>query len=92
MRAVFCVACFALLVSRALAVPDFPPGAEVLETQLLAKCDSNVQSWIKDQARSAASSRCPMPRARAGDRISPTGIKGAHQTARLEFIAGGKAQ
>ena len=56
MRAVFCAACFALLVSRALAAPDFPPGAEVLETQLLAKCDSNVQSWIKDQARSAASS------------------------------------
>jgi hypothetical protein len=55
MRTVVCAVCFALLVSQAMAAPDFPQGAEALERQLLAKCDTYVQTWIKDQARTAVS-------------------------------------
>lgn len=55
MRSVVCAVFLVWLVTPAAAVPDFPPGAEALERQLLAKCDSYIQQWIKDQARAAVS-------------------------------------
>jgi hypothetical protein len=45
---------FALAVP-ALAVPDFPTGAESLERQQLAKLAPEVKTWIKEQARATVS-------------------------------------
>lgn len=58
----------------AAASPDFPPGSEAAEQRLLARLDSNAQSWVKDQARAMVSSgRISEDRAR-------TLAQGAHMT------------
>jgi hypothetical protein len=38
------------------AAPNFPAGAEAKERDLLARLDSNSQSWVKEQARTMVSS------------------------------------
>jgi hypothetical protein len=78
-RVVVCAVAFTGLACAGLhAAPNFPPGAELQERNLLTGLDDGQRTWIKDQARTMVSS------GRVSEDRARTLAQGAHMASHVD--------